>query len=235
MHTLNILAVGLVALAFGLTPDLAPAQQKGNIVCWKDKAGKTVGCGDKVPLEYQDNASRELNKRGMTINQTEAALTPEQRQAQAVETERKRVEAQKREEERRRDRALLDSFTNEKEIDLKRHRDIQQIEINISAQQSNLKNTTDRQHELKVRMDQMNREKRAIPAPIQEDYDNLETERLKVQAQILQKRKEIVERNIDYDAMKARFMELKGMAPVPPSASAANPAAPPVANSAPRK
>ena len=55
----------------------------------KDKAGKTVGCGDKVPPEYQDNAQQELNKRGMTVKQTDAALTPQQLQAQAAEAERK--------------------------------------------------------------------------------------------------------------------------------------------------
>jgi hypothetical protein len=51
------------------SPARAQAQEKssGSIVCWKDKSGKTIGCGDKVPFEYQDNASRELNKRGRTI------------------------------------------------------------------------------------------------------------------------------------------------------------------------
>ena len=59
----------------------AAQAQSGKIVCWKDKAGKTVGCGDKVPPEYQDNATSELNKRGVTVKQTEAALTPEQKKA----------------------------------------------------------------------------------------------------------------------------------------------------------
>jgi hypothetical protein len=202
------LTAGLLVVSAGAV--FAQQKSSSGIVCWKDKAGKTVGCGDKVPPEYQDNASRELNKRGMTVKQTDAALTPEQKQALAFEAEQKKLNAQKREEERRRDRALLDSFTTEKEIDLKRTRDIQQIEVNISAQQTNLKNVTDRQNETRAKMEVFKRDKKPVPVPIQDDFDRLESEKQKIQAQILQKRRDIVDRNLEYDEMKKRFIELKG-------------------------
>jgi hypothetical protein len=230
-----IVAAGLLGLATGT----AVAQQKGGgIVCWKDKSGKVIGCGDKVPPEYQDNANKVLNQRGIIVKQSDAALTPEQKQAQAAAAEQKKIDEQKRDVEARHDRALLDSFTNEKEIDLKRTRDIQQTEVNISAQQSNLKNTTDRQNEVKTKLDQIKREGKPVPAPLQEDFDRLEAQKLKIQAQILQKRKEIVERNQEYDAMKKRFMELKGGAAVPTTAAPAAPAAaaaPAVAGGTPKK
>jgi len=217
-----LFAVGISTLVAALVSGTAVAQQKGGggIVCWKDKTGKTVGCGDKVPAEYQDNASRELNKRGMTIKQTDAALTAEQKQAQAIILEQKKIEAQTREIEQRQDRALLDSFTTEKEIDLKRNRDIQQIEVNISAQQTNLKNIAERQREVKAKIDSLAKENKPVPVPVQDDADRLESEKSKIQAHILQKRKEIVERNEEYDAMKKRFMELKGIAPPPATTGA---------------
>jgi chromosome segregation ATPase len=217
------LCVWLYATIVAMTtlPARAQAQEKssGSIVCWKDKSGKTIGCGDKVPFEYQDNASRELNKRGMTVKQTDAALTPEQRQAQVAEAQRKKLLEQKLEEERRRDRALLDSFTNEKEIDLKRSRDIQQIEINIAAQQTNLKNITDRQTEIKTRVDSITRAQKPVPPQLQEDIERLAREKTKTQTQILDKRKEIVERNLEYEAMKTRFIQLKGAGQAPPAGS----------------
>lgn len=235
MRKFHLLATGVTAAALIMAGASAVAQQKstGGIVCWKDKSGKTVGCGDKVPPEYQDNASRELNKRGMTVKQTDAALTAEQKQALAAEAAKKKADALKREEEKRRDRALLDSFTTEKEIDLKRTRDIQQIEVNISAQQTNLKNTQDRQHETKVKIDQITRSKKPVPAALQEDFDRLETEKSKIQTQILQKRKEIVERNEEYDAMKKRFIELKGGTPAATPVAAVPAAAVPAAAAAP--
>jgi chromosome segregation ATPase len=220
-----------LAVIFGFAGGhaLAQAQKSGGIVCWKDKSGKTVGCGDKVPPEYQDNANKVLNDRGITVKQSDPALTAEQKAAMTAEADKKKADAQKREEEKRRDRALLDSFTNEKEIDLKRTRDIQQIEVNISAQQSNLKNVTDRQSETRAKMDVFKKENKPVPTPVQEDFDRLETEKSRIQGQILQKRKEIVERNQEYDTMKKRFMELKGgtataAAPAPAAATAAAPA-----------
>lgn len=223
MRKFHLVSIAVFAALVAMAAGTVVAQPKSGIVCWKDKSGKTVGCGDKVPPEFQDNASRELNKRGMTVKQTDAALTPEQKQAQAVAAEQKRIEMQKREEEKRRDRALLDSFSDEKEIDLKRSRDIQQIEINITAQQGNLKNTTDRQNELRSRINQLKKDNKPPSAPLQEDYDRLELEKSKIQTQILQKRREIVERNEDYDAMKKRFMELKGIKPAPAAATPAPP------------
>jgi len=208
-------------VAMSTSPARAQAQEKssGSIVCWKDKSGKTIGCGDKVPFEYQDNASRELNKRGMTVKQTDAALTPEQRQAQVAEAQRKKLLEQKLEEERRRDRALLDSFTNEKEIDLKRSRDIQQIEINIAAQQTNLKNITARQAEVKTKIDNITRAQKPVPPQLQEDVERLANEKTKTQTQILDKRKEIVERNLEYEAMRTRFIQLKGGTETPAGAA----------------
>jgi hypothetical protein len=35
----------------------------GKIVCWKDNAGKVVGCGDKVPPEFQSSGTKELDSR----------------------------------------------------------------------------------------------------------------------------------------------------------------------------
>ena len=236
LQTMTVLAVaGIMGLALGAAP--AQAQQKGapGIVCWKDKAGKTIGCGDKVPPEYQDNANKVLNDRGVTVKQTDPALTPEQKAAKAAEAEQKKLDTQKRTEETRRDRALLDSFSNEKEIDLKRNRDIQQIEVNISAQQTNLKNVTDRQNETRTKIDQLKKENKAVPAPLQEEFDRWEGEKSKIQGQILQKRKEIVERNQDYDAMKKRFMELKGITPAATATPAAAPAAAPAPAPAPAK
>lgn len=211
------------ACALALTAMSSSAQQKaGGLVCWKDKAGKTVGCGDKVPPEYQDNAASTLNKRGVTVNQSEASLTPEQRAAQKAEAEKKKIDEQKRDEEKRKDRALLDSFTNEKEIDLKRARDIQQIEVNIGAQQSNIKNMTDRLADPKSKIDQAKKDNKPVPPAIQQEHDKLTADIAKAQEHITSKRKEITEKNAEYDAMKKRFIELKGgsSAPAAPAAPA---------------
>jgi hypothetical protein len=204
---------GLFALV--ATAPVSAQQKAGGMVCWKDKSGKTIGCGDKVPPEYQDNASSVVNKRGVTVNQTDAALTPEQRKAQAAEAEHKKAAALKAEEEKRKDRALLDSFTNEKEIDLKRTRDIQQIEVSISTHQSQIKNLTDRQNDAKAKIDPLKKDNKPVPPALQQEHDKLAADIARTQEQIAQKRKEIAEKNVEYDAMKKRFIELKNQSAAP--------------------
>jgi uncharacterized coiled-coil protein SlyX len=191
----------------------ADPPKAGGLVCWKDKAGKTVGCGDKVPPEYQDNAASALNKRGQMVDQGEGSLSAEQRRAQQAEAEKKKQEEQQRAEEKRKDRALLDSFTNEKEIDLKRARDIQQLEVNIAAQQSLVKSMTDRQTETRAKIDAAKKDNKPVAPALQQEFDKQTSDLAKLQEHIAQKRKEIVEKNAEYDAMKKRFMELKGTAP----------------------
>ena len=45
----TVFAAGLAIVVTAALATSAMAQSKGRIVCWKDKAGKVIGCGDKVP------------------------------------------------------------------------------------------------------------------------------------------------------------------------------------------
>ena len=189
-------------------------------MCWKDKSGKVIGCGDKVPPEYQDSSSSTLNKQGVTVKQRDAAQTPEQQHSQGADTDRKKADAAKANEQARRDRALLDSFSNEKEIELKRVRDVQQIENNLAIQDNNIKSMMAKQAEMRGRMDQMKKENKAAPAALQQEYDKLSEDIAKNQEQAQQKRKDIVAKNAEFDAMKKRFAELMAGTAAPAAAPA---------------
>jgi chromosome segregation ATPase len=223
-----VLLIALLPAALLLATGVAQAQTKGSgkIICWKDKSGKVVGCGDKVPPEYQDSATKELNQRGVTIKQSDAALTAEQRRAQQAEAERKQAEEQKREEQRRSDKAILDTFTTEKEIDLKRSRDAQQLELSLETLQTNLKNANDRQAEGRARIEQFRKNQKPVPPAVQAEFDRTEGDKAKIESQIAQKRKDVAALNQKYDEIKKRFAELQGGAagssakPAPQPASA---------------
>jgi chromosome segregation ATPase len=213
--TLTVVALGATLLALGAAQaqTKGPSPGGGTIICWKDKSGKVVGCGDKVPAEYQDSAVKEVSRQGITVRQTDAALTAEQKKAQQAELERKKTEAQQKEEQRRKDKALLNTFSNEKEIDLKRGRDVQLIESNIELLQSNVKNANDRQADARARAEQYKRNKQPVPQAIQEDFARIEGDKARIEKQIAQKRKDIVMLHQRYDELKKRFAELKGGGP----------------------
>ncbi len=84
-----------IAAALAATVLLTPAHAQ-KIVCWKDKSGKVVGCGDRVPPEFQQNETKTLDSRGITRQTTVSA----EEAARLKEEERKKA-ALKAEEDRR--------------------------------------------------------------------------------------------------------------------------------------
>ena len=205
----NILMTLMVTLAV-ILPAGGPAyaqSKSGKMYCWKNKAGKTE-CGDTVPYEYQDAPVRELNKQGVVTRRMEAAQTPEERKAREAAEEKRRVELVQIEAQRRKDKALLDTFSNEKEIDLKRTRDVQLIESNIETLQSNLKNMGERQAYARARSEQYTKENRPVPQPILDDIERVNAEKTQTERQIALKRKEILALHQLYDGLKKRYAEL---------------------------
>lgn len=213
VHCLMFSAALLFPLAGDAAQAQAPGPGSGKIICWKDKSGKVVGCGDIVPPEYQDNATKELDRRGVTIKQSEAALTPEQRKAQQAELERKQAEDLKKEVQRRQDRMLLDTYSQEKEIDHDRGRRVQGIESEIESLQINLRSANTRQANARARAEQYKKNKKPVPPEVQDEVDRIEGEKTKIENQIAQKRKDIAALNQKYDEFKKRYSELTGKSP----------------------
>ena len=194
----------------------AQSKSSSKMYCWKNKAGKTE-CGDTIPYEYQESAIRELNRQGVVTKRSEA-LSAEDRKAREAAEEKKRVEALQMAEQRRKDKALLDTFSNEKEIDLKRTRDVQLIEATIEILQSNLKNNGERLAHARARMEQFNKDKKPVPVTLVEELERVNADKLQTERLIAQKRKEILSLHALYDGLKKRYGELVaagGVADVP--------------------
>src|SRR4051812_10482480 len=140
----------VAAVSFSLLVSGGAYAQRGKIVCWKDASGKVIGCGDKVPPEYQASATKELDSRGVTRKQTESVQEADQRRLKEEEAARVKAEEEKKSlGQKRQDTALLETYSNEKEIDLKRDRDVQVIDLQIEQLTVALKNTTQRYTEAK--------------------------------------------------------------------------------------
>ena len=215
----SYLAVAM-ALLLGWGGSLVHDTAAQKIVCWKDKSGKTVGCGDKVPPEYQDSASRELDKRGMTRKTNESAEDEAKRKAKEKESEKLKAELDKKAaEQKRQDSALINTYSNEKEIDLRRDRDLATLESQVSQMKVMQKNTADRQKEIKGRIEagkkpatEVQKEELARAEADQKKFDQSITDKAK-------EREDIIKRYAD---QKARYIELRGGgAPAPAPAPTA--------------
>jgi len=220
VHCLMFSAALLFPLAGDAAQAQAPGPGSGKIICWKDKSGKVVGCGDIVPPEYQDSATKELSRGGVTVKQSEAAPTPEQRKAQQAELERKQAELERKQAEdlkkaaqQRQDRMLLDSYSQEKEIDYERGRQVQGIESEIELLQTNLGSANTRRANVRARAEQYEKNKKPVPPEVQDEVDRIEREKTRTENQIAQRRKDIVALNQKYDGFKKRYLELTGRSP----------------------
>ena len=203
----------LLLAAAGIVASPAMAQSKpGRFVCWKDKSGKVVGCGDTSPPEYRDNAAAELDRRGLKRANVESAEEAARRRAQEEATARQKAEEQRRLADRQRlDAALLNTYASEKEIDDRKNRELQQIDLAIVQLQAPLKNATDRYNDASKRN-------------AKEDMARAAAEKEKYEREIADKEKDKVEINERYAAQKKRYLELRSggqsAAAVPVSAPA---------------
>jgi hypothetical protein len=211
----------ILSLALTVSADSVVA---GKIVCWKDKSGKTVGCGDTVPPEYQTSATKELDKHGVTRKTTESAAE----QAAKIKTpgpdlskqkEQQEEEQRKLAEQRRQNYALINTFSNEEEIDAKRDRELQTLELQNSQLKVSLKNAKDRQAAVNARSDAYEKGKKPVPANLKAEKAQAAEESLKIQQRIAEKEKEMAEIRVRYGDYRKRFTELKG-APQPAMTSA---------------
>jgi len=197
----------IAALTAALLAVPAHAQK---IVCWKDKSGKVVGCGDRVPPEYQQNESKTLDSRGITrqttVSAEEAArLKEEERKKAALKAEEDRRIA----EQRRQDAALINTYTAAKEIDVRRDRELQVVDLQIQQLKASLKSASDTHAAQKTRYAGF--EKRGkVPDNVRDDLKNAAAEEDRLKSRIADREKDKERINATYAQQKARYIELKG-------------------------
>ena len=211
----TMMAASLAAsvLVSGLAlPELSYAQSQpgARIVCWKDKSGKTVGCGDKVPPEYQDAATREIDRRGVTRGQTESVEEAKRRREKEQETAKSKAEDERKAlDQRRQDMALLETFSSEKEIDLKRDRDIAVIDSQIEQMTLALKNTTARYNDLRTQADVAEKNKKPMPEPAKAELTRVTGDKQRYETSLQAKQKEKEALRARYAEMRTRYTELR--------------------------
>jgi len=208
-YLVHPLAAACAVLALAVAA--APGHAAGKIVCWKNASGKTIGCGDIVPPEYRDAATRELDSRGVTRRTIDSAEEAAKRREQAQALARQKAEEEKRTaEQRRQDAALTATFSSTGEIDAQRDREIQTLELQVKQQRAALKPVTDRYNNLKARRDGLKKTPKPVPAGVDDELARAEAEKMRIEQGIASKGKEIDAVRKKYAALKARYAALRG-------------------------
>lgn len=195
----------LVALIAGMAFSL-PAAAK--MYKWVDDKGVTH-YGETVPPEFAGKDRAELNKEGRVVKK-EGALTPEERRSKEQADAKKRDGDEAALEQKRRDNALINTYSNPKEIDLARSRNLQQVEARINSISSQVKIANDNLLGLQSEAEGLAKAGKKIPASLQEDLQESRARLAKMQQDLEKSKSEKAAVEARYDADKARYKELTG-------------------------
>ena len=194
-----------VALVIGMTFSL-PVMAK--MYKWVDDKGVTH-YGETIPPEYAHRDREELNKAGRVVEKKEV-LTPEERHAKELEDIKKREDEEAALEQKRRDKALLNTYSNVKEIDLTRDRNLQQVEARINSINSQLKMAEDNLKALQKEADGYTKANKNIHVSLQEDLKESQARLTKLQQDMEKSKAEKAAVEARFNADKARYKELTG-------------------------
>ena len=183
----------------------------GKLYSWVDEQGKTH-YGNTVPPQYAQQGNAELNQRGVVVKKTDAALTPEQRKAKEEELVQQKAEEQKKLEQKRRDKALVNTYTTEKEIDLVRDRNLQQGELQLQSMELRAKQVQPRLDQARKRAVDVVARKKPVPLDLQQEIEEAEKEMQRLQEMIKQRRMEMDAVRARFEDDKKRFRELHQIA-----------------------
>ena len=184
----------------------------GGMYKWVDEKGVTH-YGDTMPPQAVTQGTTELNKRGMVIKKTDRALTPEEIKARDDAAAKKKEEEQRLQEQKRKDKALLDSYTTEKDIDLARDRNLQATQNLIDSTEVRVKSVQGRLDGLRKQADVFAKKQKPVPPDLTADIKAAEAEIQHMQESIAKQRLEKAAIKARYDEDKKRFHELRSGAP----------------------
>jgi len=207
-------AVLALILALALTNAAGAVQAGERIYKWVDEKGVTH-YGQTIPTEYRDQAASEMNRQGLTVKRIDAVavITPDQRRVADERAQRDREEQKRQFEQRRRDIALVNTYTSTREIDDARERSLALPMQAIKGVEPRLKKAQEKLTALQGQMENIRHSGKAVPDSLQDEsneqkleVDSLRSEKERYEGQIAAIRGK-------FENDKKRYVELSEAGP----------------------
>lgn len=175
---------------------------------WVDNKGVTH-MGDTIPAEYANKDRSVLNKSGRTVD-TQDVLTPEERRARDAEDARIKAEQDIARNRKIHDSSLLNTYSNVKEIDQARARNVQQIDARAQVTSKQLDEASKSLANLKAKAAEFSKAGKPLPAFLQDDLDAAQASVAKLSKDMTGINTEKSALESRYEADKIRYQELTG-------------------------
>ena len=197
-----VFLVGLV-LAFALADAAAAAK----IYKWTDEKGVTH-YGESIPPEYKDQGAAEMTMQGITVRKWDPASKAEPRKTTEEKAAHEREEKQRAFEQRRRDMALVNTYTSPKEIDDARDRTLQLPIQAIHALDSRLKKAQEKLKALEEQVASLTKAGKRVPDGLGQDIVEQQAEVDVIKAEIDRHQAQVQAVKTKYEEDKKRYLEL---------------------------
>ncbi len=186
------------------------AQAVGNMICCQSEGRKV--CADSMPAQCIGKAYSLVNDRGIVVRNVEAPKSDEQKEQDAIAAKKKRdaelTEKLAEKEQQRRDRALLDTYGSEKDIDNLRNRAEQDVQAAIKQAEGRIADTQKRKKKLEAEAEFY--KNKPLPDDLKKNIKEVDYD-IKAQQELIDlKQKDLLAVRAKYDAEKRRYRELNG-------------------------
>jgi hypothetical protein len=202
--------IWIKGLRFAMALVVASASQaawSGKLYKWVDDKGVTH-YSENMPAEQKDRSSPELDGRGRVLKQNAAAPSPEQIRAREDEKLRRKSEERELEQQRRRDNALLNTYTTADEIEYARKRAVVAANQARQVVETRVKSSKSRADTLRKKLEQAARGSKPAPQALAEDVEEAERELARLERELAQRDAEISRIEQRYAEDRTRFVEL---------------------------
>lgn len=186
---------------------VCPAQAK--MYRWVDAQGN-VQYSDTLPPATAGRGNAEISKTGQTVRKTESA---EEKRARLVREAEAAQQKKLTDEQKRKDRALLYTYTTEQEIDLSRDRALEHHNLAIKSAQIRLKPVMGSAEGMTKTIRALKVANKPVPPYTQQQYEAKLAEAEGIQKLIKTNEEAQVAVRARYEADKLRFRELTGKKP----------------------
>jgi hypothetical protein len=199
------------ALLLGLLLIVIASGAHAALYKWTDERG-VVHYSDHLPPDAVNRARFELNRQGLAIKKTEQARPTAPRVAKTESEEQLSRQAERdRLLAARRDRAIMESYTTEAEIDLAKSRALATIDGQVQSAEAFVAQMEKRREELEGQKATF--APRPVPGSIAREIETIDGEVARQHDFIEGRRKEAATVAARYDFDKQRFRELRGGSP----------------------
>ncbi len=202
-------------LVFGLLFVTGVASADTKILKWIDKQG-TTHYGDRPPSFEESKSNVEMNSRGLVVKKN----APIEHKNEAQDLQQQQQD--------RKDKILLASYTNANEIDLARDRSLEMNKAAMTSLVSQKENIAARIARNTTTADGFKQRNQPLPANLDKEFKDALAQSGRIDKQIANRKLEMEQTHNNYTEDKARYLILKQ----PVAASSTAPAAVPASSAA---